>query len=198
MRRAVFIDKDGTLISNVPYNADPDKIVLEYGAIEGLRLLQEKGYALIVVSNQAGIAHGYFGEEEMQPVISRVRQLLHEGGIVLDGFYYCPHHPAGKIAQYAITCMCRKPLPGMLLQAAEEMDLFLPESWMIGDILHDVEAGNRAGCRSILLNKGNETVWEMNDYNKPEHIADNMLEAARLIVKHSTAKLETWNSFIKR
>ncbi|SDF72731.1 D-glycero-alpha-D-manno-heptose-1,7-bisphosphate 7-phosphatase [Chitinophaga filiformis] len=198
MRRAVFIDKDGTLISNVPYNADPDKIVLEYGAIEALRLLQEKGYALIVVSNQAGIAHGYFREEEMLPVIDRVRQLLREGGIVLDGFYYCPHHPAGKVTQYAISCMCRKPLPGMLLQAAEEMDIFLPESWMIGDILHDVEAGNRAGCRSILLNKGNETVWEMNDYNKPEHIADNMLEAARLIVKHSTAKLETWNSFIKR
>ena len=198
MRRAVFIDKDGTLISNVPYNADPDKIVLEYGAVEALRLLQEKGYALIVVSNQAGIAHGYFREEEMQPVIDRVRQLLREGGIVLDGFYYCPHHPAGKVTQYAISCMCRKPLPGMLLQAAEEMDVFLPESWMIGDILHDVEAGNRAGCRSILLNKGNETVWEMNDYNKPEHIADNMLEAARLIVKHSTAKLETWNSFIKR
>lgn len=197
MRRAVFIDKDGTLISNVPYNADPDKIVLEYGAVEGLRLLQERGYALIVVSNQAGIAHGYFREEEMQPVIGRVRQLLYEGGIVLDGFYYCPHHPAGKIAQYTVSCMCRKPLPGMLLQAAEEMDLFLPESWMIGDILHDVEAGNRAGCRSILLNKGNETVWEANDYNKPEHIADDMLEAARLIVKHSTAKFETWNSYIK-
>ena len=198
MRRAVFIDKDGTLISNVPYNADPDKIVLEYGAVEALRLLKEEGYELIVVSNQAGIAHGYFREEEMQPVIARVRQLLQEGGIVLDGFYYCPHHPAGKIAEYAVSCTCRKPLPGMLLQAAEERDIFLPESWMIGDILHDVEAGNRAGCRSILLNNGNETVWEMNEYNKPEHIADNMLEAARLIVKHSTAKFETWNSYIKR
>ena len=198
MRRAVFIDKDGTLISNVPYNADPDKIVLEYGVPEGLRLLQESGYALIVVSNQAGIAHGYFREEDMRPVIVRVRQLLHEEGITLDGFYYCPHHPAGKILAYAISCDCRKPLPGMLLQAAKEMDIFLPESWMIGDILHDVEAGNRAGCRSVLLNKGNETVWEMNDYNKPEHIANDMLEAARLIVKHSTAKFETWNSYIKR
>ncbi|PSL34818.1 D-glycero-alpha-D-manno-heptose-1,7-bisphosphate 7-phosphatase [Chitinophaga ginsengisoli] len=198
MRKAVFIDKDGTLISNVPYNADPDKIVLEYGALEGLRLLQEKGYALIVVSNQAGIAHGYFREEDMLPVIARVRELLQEGGITLDGFYYCPHHPAGKITPYALRCDCRKPLPGMLLQAAEEMDIFLPGSWMIGDILNDVEAGNRAGCRSVLLNNGNETVWETNDYNKPAHIANDMLEAARLIVKHATAKFETWNLYIKR
>ena len=198
MRRAVFIDKDGTLISNVPYNADPDKIVLEYGAIEGLRLLQAKGYALIVVSNQAGIAHGYFREEDMQPVIARVKALLQEAGIALDGCYYCPHHPAGKIPQYAVNCECRKPLPGMILQAAGEMEIFLPESWMIGDILNDVEAGNRAGCQSVLLNNGHETEWVMNGYNKPEYIAKDLLEAAQLIVNHSTAKFKIWNSYIKR
>jgi len=193
MRRAVFIDKDGTLISNVPYNADPDKIVLERGAVEGLRMLQERGYALIVVSNQAGIAHGYFREDEMQSVIAKVKQLLGEAGIALDGFYYCPHHPAGKIAQYAFSCSCRKPMPGMLLQAAEEMDIFLPESWMIGDILNDVEAGNRAGCRSVLLNNGNETVWETNQHNEPAYIANDLREAAQFIVKHATAKFRTWN-----
>lgn len=198
MKKAVFIDKDGTLISNVPYNADPDKIVLEYGAIDGLRLLQKKGYALIVVSNQAGIAHGYFREEDMLPVITRVEELLCDAGIALDGFYYCPHHPAGKIAQYAVSCECRKPLPGMILQAAEEMGVCLPGSWMIGDILHDVEAGNRAGCQSVLLNNGHETEWEMNDYNKPECVAKDLLEAAQLIVNHSTAKLKIWNSYIKR
>lgn len=193
MRRAVFIDKDGTLIRNVPYNADPDKILLERGAVEGLRMLQERGYALIVVSNQAGIAHGYFREDEMQPVIAKVKQLLGEAGITLDGFYYCPHHPAGKIAQYARTCSCRKPLPGMLLQAAEELDIFLPESWMIGDILNDVEAGNRAGCRSVLLNNGNETVWETNLHNEPAYIANDLREAAQFIVKQATAKFRTWN-----
>jgi D,D-heptose 1,7-bisphosphate phosphatase len=198
MRKAVFIDKDGTLISNVPYNADPEKIVLEHGAIEGLRLLQLKGYALIVVSNQAGIAHGYFREEDMLPVIARVKELLQEGGIELDGFYYCPHHPSGKIAQYAVNCECRKPLPGMILQAAEEMDIFLPESWMIGDILNDAEAGNRAGCQSVLLNNGHETEWAMNDYNKPEYVAKDLLEAAQLIVNHSTAKFKIWNSYINR
>lgn len=193
MRKAVFIDKDGTLIRNVPYNADPGRIVLEYGAIEGLRLLQSKGYALIVVSNQAGIAHGYFGEEEMLPVISKIRELLSIEGIVLDGFYYCPHHPAGKVDRYAIACECRKPLPGMLLLAAEEAKILLEGSWMIGDILNDVEAGNRAGCRSILLNNGNETMWEMNEFNKPAYIADNLLEAARFIEQHTTANIKIWN-----
>jgi D,D-heptose 1,7-bisphosphate phosphatase len=197
MRKAVFIDKDGTLISNVPYNADPDKIVLEDGAVEGLRLLQEKGYVLIVVSNQAGIAHGYFREEDMTPVIVRVMELLQKAGITLDGFYYCPHHPAGKIVQYAVNCECRKPLPGMILLAAEQLDISLPESWMIGDILNDVEAGNRAGCESILLNNGNETVWEMNEQNKPTYVAEDLLEAARLIVNHTTANIRTWNSYIK-
>lgn len=198
MRKAVFIDKDGTLITNVPYNADPEKIVLEYGATQALRLLQEKGYLLVVISNQAGIAHGYFREEDMQPVIARVRTLLLAAGITLDGFYYCPHHPAGKITQYAVGCECRKPLPGMILQASEELDIFLPESWMIGDILHDVEAGNRAGCRSVLLNNGNETVWEMSTLNKPAYIAKDLPEAARHIVNHSTANFRTWNSYIKR
>jgi D,D-heptose 1,7-bisphosphate phosphatase len=198
MRKAVFIDKDGTLISNVPYNADPEKIVLEHGAVEGLRLLQKKGYALIVVSNQAGIAHGYFTEKDMQPVIARVRALLFAGGIALDGFYYCPHHPAGKIAQYAVSCECRKPLPGMILRASEELDISLPGSWMIGDILHDIEAGNRAGCRSVLLNNGNETVWEMSALNEPAYIAKDLLEAAHHIVNHSTANFRTWNLSIKR
>ncbi|PWV56754.1 HAD-IIIA family hydrolase [Chitinophaga sp. S165] len=190
MRKAIFIDKDGTLIDNVPYNADPNKIVLASGAIEGLRLLQDEGYVLIVVSNQAGIAHGYFREIEMLPVIARLERLLYEHEIVLEGFYYCPHHPAGKIVQYAVTCECRKPLPGMLVQAAEELDLDLPGSWMIGDILNDVEAGNRAGCQSVLLNNGNETVWEMNTLNKPLYIAENLLEAARLIVNHTTENLK--------
>ncbi len=190
MKKAVFIDKDGTLITNVPYNADPDKIVLEYGAVEALRLLQEEGYSLIVVSNQAGIAHGYFKEDEMEPVSARVRELLHEADISLDGFYYCPHHPAGKIVQYAVSCGCRKPLPGMILQAAAELNVYLPGSWMIGDILNDVEAGNRAGCKSILLNNGNETVWEMNTLNKPVYIAENLPEAARHILNHSTENLK--------
>jgi D-glycero-D-manno-heptose 1,7-bisphosphate phosphatase len=198
MRKAIFIDKDGTLVSNVPYNVDPDKIVLENGAIEGLRLLQSRGYALIVISNQAGVAHGYFPEEALQGVIAKVRCLLSDAGIHLDGFYYCPHHPVGKIAAYAASCHCRKPAPGMILKAAGELNISLCESWMIGDILHDVEAGNRAGCQSVLINNGNETVWDVNEDSRPEYIAKDLLEAAKLIANHSTANHKTWNSFIRQ
>lgn len=198
MRKAIFIDKDGTLVRNVPYNADPDKIILEAGALKGLRLLQMKGYTLVVISNQAGIAHGYFKEEEMQTVVSKVELLLAEGGVQLDGFYYCPHHPAGKIKAYAIACNCRKPLPGMILQAAADLDLSLSDSWMIGDILHDVEAGNRAGCRSVLINNGNETEWEMNKDRRPDHIAKDLSEAAQLIAGNPIEKNSLWNSYIKR
>jgi D,D-heptose 1,7-bisphosphate phosphatase len=197
MKKAIFIDKDGTLIRNVPYNVDPDKITLEYGAIEGLQLLQRKGYSLIVISNQSGIAHGYFKEEDMQPVIATVRDLLAAADIRLDGFYYCPHHPDGKVAGYASACLCRKPAPGMILRAARESGISLGESWMIGDILHDVEAGNRAGCKSVLINNGNETVWEMNQHSRPEYFAKDLLEAAKLIASHSIEKSRIWNSYIR-
>jgi len=182
MRKAVFIDKDGTLITNVPYNANPELIRLEPGAAAALQLLHENGYALVVVSNQSGIARGYFENQDMQAVQNRIAALLHYHGIQLDGFFYCPHHPQGSVKEYAIDCMCRKPKPGMLLQAAGLLDLDLRQSWMIGDILHDVEAGNRAGCRTVLLDNGNETEWMINSYRQPSYITGGLLEAARLII----------------
>ncbi|KAA2242894.1 HAD family hydrolase [Chitinophaga agrisoli] len=184
MKKAVFIDKDGTLIKDVPYNADPLKIELETGAIEALQQLQARGYALIVVSNQSGIAHGYFDDVAMEAVIAHITSMLRWRGVQLDGFFYCPHHPEGVINEYAIHCSCRKPMPGMLLQAAREMDLNLEQSWMIGDILHDVEAGNRAGCRTVLLDNGHETEWLINPYRKPSFVADDLLAAAALILKN--------------
>lgn len=182
MRKAVFIDKDGTLITNVPYNADPDLITLEPGAAEALQLLRAHGYALVVVSNQSGIAHGYFEDQAMQAVKNRITALLKNLGIQLDGFFYCPHHPQGSVKAYATACICRKPKPGMLLEAAGLLDIDLKQSWMIGDILHDVEAGNRAGCRTVLLDNGNETEWMINSYRQPSYITGGLLEAAQLII----------------
>jgi len=184
MRKAVFIDKDGTLITNVPYNANPDLVRLEPGAAEALQLLHKHGYALVVVSNQSGIAHGYFEDEAMQAVKDRITALLQCCGIQLDGFFYCPHHPQGSVEKYAIACACRKPKPGMLLQAAGLLDIDLRQSWMIGDILHDVEAGNRAGCHTILLDNGHETEWMINNYRKPLYITGGLLEAALLIINN--------------
>jgi histidinol-phosphate phosphatase family protein len=103
-------------------------------------------------------------------------------GIYLDGFYYCPHHPNGIVPGYAAECECRKPRPGLLLKAANDMDIDLTSSWMIGDILNDVEAGTRAGCKTILINNDNETGWVSERTKVPEYKAKDLAEAARYIL----------------
>jgi D,D-heptose 1,7-bisphosphate phosphatase len=181
-QRAVFLDKDGTLIEDVPYNADPDRIRLSAGCVAGLRSLCAAGYRLVVVSNQSGVARGYFPEAALEAVAQRLRLLLGEIGVPLMGFYYCPHHPEGQIAAYARPCSCRKPQPGLLLQAAAVHHLTLADSWLIGDILDDVEAGHRAGCRTVLLDNGHETEWVLNRDRQPHHRAATIDEAAQIIL----------------
>ena len=177
-RKAVFIDKDGTLIPNIPYNIDPGRITIEDETIEGLRLLKDEGFLFIVISNQSGIAKGYFKEMDLEHVWNKISALLQRHEISIDAFYYCPHEPNGIIEHYAVECDCRKPLPGMILKAASQLKIDLSQSWMIGDILNDVEAGNRAGCSTILIDNGNETEWQMSEERTPAFIAGNILEAA--------------------
>jgi D-glycero-D-manno-heptose 1,7-bisphosphate phosphatase len=181
MNKAVFIDKDGTLVYDVPYNVNPDLIQLQEGAVEALQLLQKYGYRLFVISNQSGVARGLFTENDLEGVKDKLQEELCRVGVTLDGFYFCPHHPGGIVDKYNVQCACRKPAPGMILQAAAMHDIALSQSWMIGDILDDVEAGNRAGCRSILINNGNETRWEKGVYRHPSFTVKSILEAARMI-----------------
>jgi D-glycero-D-manno-heptose 1,7-bisphosphate phosphatase len=181
-RAAVFLDKDGTLIVDVPYNVDPVLVRLTDGALDGLRDLHHAGYLLIVVSNQSGVARGLFREEALGAVEARLRALLGEAGVPLAGFYFCPHHPDGDVEQYARTCTCRKPAPGLLSRAAHDHGIDLSRSWLVGDILHDVEAGRRAGCRTILLDVGHETEWELTPARTPDLVASSLGEAARLIL----------------
>lgn len=150
-RRAVFLDKDGTVIEDVPYNVDPERICLTRGAAAGLRALHTAGYRLIVVSNQSGVARGYFPETALAGVERRLRELLADQGVPLAGCYWCPHHPRGVVPAYTCDCTCRKPAPGMLLQAARDQGIDLAASWMIGDSPADVEAGRGAGCRTVLV-----------------------------------------------
>jgi D,D-heptose 1,7-bisphosphate phosphatase len=193
IRRAIFLDKDGTLIEDIPYNVDPGRIRLAEGAAEGLPLLREAGFRLIVISNQSGVARGLFAEEALEGVRDRLRQLLADLGVPLDGFYYCPHHPEGKVTRYAVPCACRKPQPGMILDAAREHGISPEHSWFIGDILDDVEAGRRAGCRTALIDNGNETEWRRSPLRWPDLVVADLAEAARLIVAdpRSVPTLET-------
>jgi len=184
-KRAIFLDKDGTLIPNIPYNANPDLIFLEKGVGETLAALAEQ-FELIVISNQAGIAMGYFTPEDLCAVEKRLQALLQEYGVRLSGFYYCPHHPEGTRAPYVKSCDCRKPAPGLLFRAAKEHDISLRDSWMIGDILNDVQAGNTAGCRSIIIDNGNETEWDLQDepLRIPEFISADFAAAGKYILEN--------------
>ncbi|MCF0050545.1 HAD family hydrolase [Dyadobacter sp. LJ53] len=175
--KAVFLDKDGTLIRDVPYNADPEKVLFESGVLEGLSALQALGYKLVIVSNQPGIALGLFSQKQLNELINYFHEFFQKNDLTLSGFYYCPHLPVENGAH----CHCRKPEPGLILQAAAELDIDARESWMIGDILNDVEAGNRAGCRTILINNGNETEWLTGAFRTPDHLAKDFTEAVGYI-----------------
>jgi D,D-heptose 1,7-bisphosphate phosphatase len=182
---AVFLDKDGTLIRDVPYNVDPEQIQLMPDGAAGLRVLHTAGYRLIVITNQSGVARGYFEEADLPAVHQKLAELLAEVGVPLAGFYYCPHHPDGVVPEYTVDCSCRKPEPGLLLQAAQEHRIDLRRSWFIGDILNDVEAGHRAGCRTILLDNGHETEWVLSELRRPDHITKNINSAAATILLSS-------------
>lgn len=180
-RPAVFLDKDGTLVDDVPFNVDPRQIRLARDAMPGLCLLARAGYELIVISNQAGVARGHFTEAELAGVEQQLRAMLAGIGVHLAGFYYCPHDPQGHVPSYAVPCTCRKPAPGLLLKAAAVHDIDLSRSWFIGDILDDVEAGNRAGCRTVLI-YGNETEWRWSSQRRPQAIVDGLGEAAHAVL----------------
>jgi histidinol-phosphate phosphatase family protein len=167
----------------VPYNVAPDRIKLAPQAGEALRGLQSAGYRLVIITNQPGVAHGYFDEMALAVVERRLRGLLAQSSVTLAGFYYCPHHPDGTVPAYARGCACRKPAPGLILRAARRHDIDLAQSWFIGDILNDVEAGRRAGCRTILLDNGSETEWRLSPYRQPHHIAPHLMRAAAIILR---------------
>lgn len=183
-RPAVFLDKDGTLIENVSYNVDRRKIRLMPGAGEALRILQEAGYRLVVVTNQSGVAKGYFTEDELLAAWEALRETLRGHGVALDAFYYCPHPADDELPPGALPCTCRKPLPGLLQRAAAELGLGLSRSWLIGDILDDVEAGRRAGCRTVLV--GPER-YQLDgapaEQRQPHWTAAGIKEACRIILR---------------
>jgi D-glycero-D-manno-heptose 1,7-bisphosphate phosphatase len=179
---AIFLDKDGTLVEDVPYNVDPALLSLTSHAGEALQMLQHQlGYAIYIVTNQSGVARGLFTEAALTPVEQRLKEMLGRYGVSLSGFYYCPHHPEGVVDRYAISCTCRKPMPGMLLRAASEHDIDMGRSWMVGDILNDVEAGVRAGCRTVLIDNGNETEWKESPLRVPTLMAPDLYAAASMI-----------------
>jgi len=178
--RAIFLDRDGTLVEPRHYPSRPEELILFAGIGPELRALQGAGFRLVVITNQSGLARGLFGTDDLALMHAHLGRELARFDVALDGIYHCPHHVEGIVPALAIECACRKPQPGMLLQAAADLDLDLKRSWFIGDILDDVEAGGRAGCRRILVDLGTEGT-PASPLRRPDFVARDTRHALRII-----------------
>ncbi|MFL5802029.1 MAG: D-glycero-alpha-D-manno-heptose-1,7-bisphosphate 7-phosphatase [Roseiflexaceae bacterium] len=180
-RRAIFLDRDGTLVHPRHYPSRPAELQLYDDIGAGLRFLQQAGFQLIVITNQSGLAHGYFSAADLAAMHEHLASELASLEVRLDGVYHCPHHPDGVVPELSIVCDCRKPQPGLLLRAAADRRVDLRRSWFVGDILDDVEAGKRAGCRTVLVDLGTEPSPPI-PLRQPDFVARDTPHALAIIV----------------
>lgn len=179
---AVFLDRDGTINEEVGYLDVMDKLRLIPNAPAAIRLLNETGWKTIVVTNQSGVARGLYEESLVEEVHRRINDALKETGAVIDGFYYCPHHPEEGRPPYRQACSCRKPAAGMLFQAVRDFNIELETSYMIGDTARDMEAAAAAGVKGILVKTG-YGLDNLDGPVTPVYIADDILAAVRWIIE---------------
>lgn len=175
--KAVFLDRDGTIIKDTGYPNDPSKVELLPGSVEALLKLQKK-FLLIVISNQSGVGRGMITENEFKAVHEAFKQIVEKHGVEITEYDYCPHAPEA-------LCDCRKPSPKLILDAAMNHEIDLPSSFMLGDKRSDVEAGHRAGCQSIYINPGqtDDSGHQNTAQTKPDFIAKDLSAAADWILK---------------
>ncbi len=152
--RAVFLDRDGTINEEVDYVRRPEQMKVMPGSAQAIRELNRMGFVVVVVTNQAGAAYGYYDEDGLKEIHDELIRQLAGYGARLDGIYYCPHHPDGTVERYRMSCPCRKPGVGMVRRAARELGIDLGNSYLVGDKLTDVGAGKGAGCFTILVETG--------------------------------------------
>ena len=170
MNKAVFLDRDGTVTEEVGYLADLAMLRLIPGAGPAIRKLNQAGFKVVLVTNQSGVARGYFPESLVHEAHDRLTGMLKQEGAALDGIYYCPHHPTAGNSEYTMMCDCRKPGTGLLDQAAKDLDIDLPRSYMVGHKWIDVELAQKAGMTAVLV----ETGFAPDDPGnvRPEHVRD--------------------------
>jgi D,D-heptose 1,7-bisphosphate phosphatase len=182
---AVFLDRDGTLVQEAGYIDRLDRLELFPWSIDAVRLLNRAGFRAVVVTNQAGVARGYFDEAFVQEAHAHLEAVMREGGAEIAGFYYCPHHVQATVERYRVTCDCRKPAPGMFLRAARELDLDLARSYAVGDRWHDVQAAQAAGASAIMVRSGYGAteLTRLRPALTPAHIADTLIDATTWILR---------------
>ena len=178
---AVFLDRDGTINEEVGYLSRIEQLKLFPATFEAIRMINESGMKAVVITNQSGVARGFFNEDFIDTAHNLINEMLREKGAFIDRFYYCPHHPTEGYGAYKTDCDCRKPEPGMLLRAAKDLDIDLSRSYMIGDMPKDIQAARGAGIKGILVRTG---------YGKnaipagsPVYIARDILDAVKWIMK---------------
>lgn len=179
---AVFLDRDGTINEEVGYLDSLDKLHIFPGAFDAVRMINEAGMKVVVVTNQSGVARGLFDEPFVEMVHGRISRLFQEKGSCIDRFYYCPHHPTEGDGPYRVVCDCRKPKPGMLLKASAELDIDLSASYVVGDTTRDIELARRCGATGILVRTGYGKDMAVSEI-QPAYVADDILDAARWIVE---------------
>ena len=182
--KAIFLDRDDTLIEDPGYINSPDQVKLLPIAAASLIELKQMGYKLIVVTNQSGVARGIVKEEAITDIHHQLKTLLGREGAYLDAIYYCPYHPNGVIPKFSKESDLRKPNPGMILKAADEHDIDLSQSWMVGNSYRDITAGLRAGCRTILINSSAKPAYKKIGDPEPDKKAVNIREVANIIKMH--------------
>jgi D-glycero-D-manno-heptose 1,7-bisphosphate phosphatase len=187
---AIFLDRDGTINDEVGYLDSADKLRIIPAAFEAVRLINASGRKAVVITNQAGVAKGLFTEEFVRNINGQIQSALLAQGALIDRFYFCPHHPTEGIDPYRLICDCRKPEPGLLHQAAADLNIDLARSYVIGDRLRDVETAHRAGAKGVLVmtGYGQDLMQEAgpdraNELNQPDYVAQDILEAVHWILK---------------
>ena len=186
MKPAVFLDRDGTLSEEVGYVDHPSRFHVFQYSVEAIKLLNDNGFLAIVVTNQSGVARGYFSEEMVTTIHGKLQQILKPANARIDAFYYCAHHPTLGETPYRIDCDCRKPKDGMIRQACQSLEIDLGQSWVIGDRYRDLQMGHNAGVRSALVLTGfGRGEWENERDSwkqQPDLVSENVLEAVHSII----------------
>jgi len=192
MNKAVFLDRDGVITKEPPYYAHRiDQLELIPKSAEAIKLLNESRFKVIVVSNQSGVARGYYREKDIEIYNRAMQKKLEEKNAYIDAIYYCPHYPKATIKEYRIDCDCRKPKPGMLRQAEKDLNLNLKLSFLVGDKMSDIEAGYRAGCKTILVltGQGNDESKKISEMDiKPNYILRDLYTAVQTINRSNKNK----------
>lgn len=182
--RAVFLDRDGTLVEDVGYLTDISQLQLRPGSLEGLRLLQDF-FPIVMVTNQSAIARGLLDTAGLQEIHQELVRHLQRYGIFLDAIYVCPHHPEGSVSPYQVECYCRKPQPGMLIQAMKDFQIQLSLSYMIGNKGYDIVAGQRAGVAATVLITSSKNGTKIASDLMPTYTTENLHQAASYILNHA-------------